>query len=235
MYAQLDPSKIIETIARLKARIHDRFPDADLGHVCGELLRIGEANAARISRIHRPNLLLRTGVILLILAAVGLLLRFVFAAFNLKLGEDLSSVVQTIDAAIETLVFLSAGILFLVTFEARLKRQRAILAIHELRALAHIVDMHQLTKDPDTTSESFSATTASPERKLTRAQLSRYLDYCSEMLSLVSKIAALYAQNIIDPVVLSAVDQIEDLTTRLSSKIWQKIMILEQMMGREQA
>jgi hypothetical protein len=34
MYAQLDPSKIIETIARLKARIHDRFPDADLGHVC---------------------------------------------------------------------------------------------------------------------------------------------------------------------------------------------------------
>jgi hypothetical protein len=31
-------------------------------------------------------------------------------------------------------------------------------------------------------------------------------------------------------VVLSAVDQIEDLTTRLSGKIWQKIMILEQMM-----
>jgi hypothetical protein len=235
MYAQLDPSKIIETIARLKARIHDRFPDADLGHVCADLLRIGETNAARIARIHRPNLLLRTGVIFLILAAVGLLVRFVIAAFNLKLGDDLSSVVQTIDAAIETLVFLSAGILFLVTLEARLKRQRAINAIHELRALAHIVDMHQLTKDPDTTAESYAASSASPERTLTRAQLSRYLDYCSEMLSLVSKVAALYAQNIIDPVVLSAVDQIEDLTTRLSGKIWQKIMILEQMMGRERA
>src|SRR5262245_34970935 len=171
MYAQLDPSKIIETIARLKARIHDRFPDADLGHVCGDLLRNGETNAARIARIQRPNLFLRTGVILLNLAAVGLLVPFVVAANYLNLGDGLSSVVQTIDAAIETLVFLSAGILFLVTLEMRLKRQRAILAIHELRALAHIVDMHQLTKDPDTTSESFSATTASPERKLSRAQL----------------------------------------------------------------
>jgi len=57
--------------------------------------------------------------------------------------------------------------------------------------------------------------------------LTRYLDYCSEMLALVSKIAALFAQNIEDPVVLAAVNDLESLTQGLSGKIWQKIMILD--------
>jgi hypothetical protein len=57
--------------------------------------------------------------------------------------------------------------------------------------------------------------------------LIRYLDYCSEMLSLTGKIAALYAQNFRDAVVLSAVNELENLTTGLSRKIWQKIMIVD--------
>jgi hypothetical protein len=58
-------------------------------------------------------------------------------------------------------------------------------------------------------------------------ELTRYLDYCSEMLSLTSKLAALYAQNLPDPVVIDAVNEIESLTTNLSQKIWQKITILD--------
>ena len=56
----------------------------------------------------------------------------------------------------------------------------------------------------------------------------RYLDYCSEMLSLTGKLAALYMQNMRDPIVIESVNEIEDLTTSLSRKIWQKIMILNQ-------
>ena len=37
-----------------------------------------------------------------------------------------------------------------------------------------------------------------------RFELSRYLDYCSEMLSLTAKLAALYAQNLPDPVIIEA-------------------------------
>jgi hypothetical protein len=59
-------------------------------------------------------------------------------------------------------------------------------------------------------------------------ELGRYLDYCSEMLSLLGKIAALYAQYTTDSAALAAVDQIEDLTSGLSRKIWQKIMMLHQ-------
>jgi hypothetical protein len=54
----------------------------------------------------------------------------------------------------------------------------------------------------------------------------RYLDCCSELLSLNGKLAALYAQRMDDPFILAAVDDVEDLNGGFSSKIWQKIMIL---------
>ena len=86
-----------------------------------------------------------------------------------------------------------------------------------------------LTKDPDRLGNGGVDTPSSPERPLGRFELGRYLDYCSEMLALLGKIAALYAQGTNDPVALSAVDQIEDLTSSLAQKIWQKIVILHQL------
>ena len=47
------------------------------------------------------------------------------------------------------------------------------------------------------------------------------------MLSLVGKLAALYVEKFDDGVALAAVDSIEDLTTGLSRKIWQKITLVE--------
>ena len=61
---------------------------------------------------------------------------------------------------------------------------------------------------------------------MTRPELGRYLDYCSELLSLTSKIAALFVERFNDPVTLSAVNEIESLTAGLSRKIWQKISML---------
>ena len=46
------------------------------------------------------------------------------------------------------------------------------------------------------------------------------------MLSLTGKVAALYVQRFDDPVALQAVNEVEDLTTGLCRKIWQKVMIL---------
>jgi len=119
--------------------------------------------------------------------------------------------------------------LFLVTVEARVKRSRALLALHELRTIAHVIDMHQLTKDPSLLRGDAILTPSSPRRRMSFFELTRYLDYCSEMLSLTGKIAALYAQELRDAVVLSAVNEIEVLTTALSRKIWQKIMILQKV------
>ncbi|HUE38002.1 MAG TPA: hypothetical protein VMR29_00760, partial [Candidatus Binatia bacterium] len=63
----------------------------------------------------------------------------------------------------------------------------------------------------------------------------RYLDYCSEMLSIVSKIAALYVQDLRDTLTLSAVDEVESLTAGLSRKVWQKIAIIDRDAARPTA
>ena len=146
--------------------------------------------------------------------------------------ESFADFVQAVDAGINDIVFVGIAILFLVTLEGRIKRKQALGAIHELRSLAHIIDMRRLMKDPEIILTGGPATKSSPKRTMTTFEMSRYLDYCSEMLSLIGKVAALYAQRFNDPVALSAVDEIEDLTTGLSRKIWRKIMIINQSSGK---
>ena len=97
--------------------------------------------------------------------------------------------------------------------------------------MAHIIDMHQLTKDPERISGAPVKDTANAKRPQNPAELIRYLDYCSDLLALISKIAALYVQNFDDPVTLSAVNEVENLTNGLSRKIWQKIMIFDRILA----
>jgi hypothetical protein len=110
--------------------------------------------------------------------------------------------------------------------ERRIKRTRALEALHELRVIAHVIDMHQLQKDPDRAAARVPDTSASPKDQLTPGELARYLDYCSELLSLTGKVAALYMQEMTDSATLAAANEIEALTSGLSRKIWQKLMIL---------
>jgi hypothetical protein len=92
--------------------------------------------------------------------------------------------------------------------------------------------MHQLTKDPEWVVTPGEAVPAARARH-DRFELSRYLDYCSEMLSITGKIAALYIQDFDDDVALAAVNEVENLTTGLSRKIWQKLMIVFAMGRRK--
>ena len=182
-----------------------------------------QKRSAWIAKPHK-SLRLTIGVLVAIIVAA---LVFVVANSTLpRNGFDLVVLVQVSEAGINVSILLSAAILFLVTAEARIKRARALKAIHELRALAHVIDMHQLTKDPERLLAGGIETPSSPKQNLSASQLIRYLDYCSEMLSLIGKLAALYVQKFDDPVALGAVNEVEALTTGLSRKIWQKIMIL---------
>jgi hypothetical protein len=144
-----------------------------------------------------------------------------------------SDIVQMLEAAFNSLLLVGATVIFLVTLESRIKRRRALQALHELRVIAHIIDMHQLTKDPERMHVQGPDTKSSPKRTMTNFELNRYLDYCSEMLSLSGKIAALYVQDFPDAHVVAAVNDIEDLTSGLSRKIWQKIMILDEAQERK--
>jgi uncharacterized membrane protein YccC len=189
-----------------------------------ELQDIAEETVARTRWIQSPHLPLRFAALVLSLSIIALVILMVKNIHQFQF-DDYTNFIQALEASISSVVFIGAAILFLMTWENRIKRRRALRAIHELRALAHIIDMHQLTKDPESYFTPQQTTTL--KRAMTPFQLNRYLDYCSESLALISKIAALYVQGFQDPVLLDAVDDVEDLTAGFSRKIWQKLTILE--------
>lgn len=227
MYRNLNPEQIVETVRRLKDRVEERFPKSGLGKVAAELHEVAIDAVARTESIDRPHIGLRAASFVIIAALVGALAAILYK-MRIDVGEwTWLSLIQVLESAINDIVLLGAGLFFLLTWEVRVKRHRALKAIHELRALAHIIDMHQLTKDPHVMLDDGPRTATSPMRGLSRYQLARYLDYCSEMLSVIGKLAALYVQRFDDQVALAAVDGIEDLTNGLSRKIWQKIAMIE--------
>ena len=228
-YGELRSAPVRATIVQLERRIHERFPGSGLGRLAGELATLAGQNEAVVERLRHPLWWLRalTGVAIAAVVAVSLWAGRLFVRMAAGGIGGATDLVQGIDAAINELIFLSLVVLFLASLETRLKRRTALRMLHRLRSIAHVVDMHQLTKDPDHALRPVDATPSSPARSLSREQLARYLDYCSEMLALTSKLAALHAQHLQDPVVLNAVNDVESLTADLSRKIWQKITILD--------
>ncbi|HJS74724.1 MAG TPA: hypothetical protein VJ921_10580 [Vicinamibacteria bacterium] len=236
MYRSIRAEKVIDTASSLRARVHARFPESGLRGVADELLETARQTQERCDAISRPNVPLRVGVGVLLVAGILGIAAIVFAKVRLTESFwDVSNFVEGAEALLADLVFLGAGIAFLISLETRIKRRRILAAVNELRAFAHIIDMHQLTKDPEMVFGRSPPTEVSPVRNMTAIELNRYLDYCSEMLSIVSKIGALYVQSFPDSQALTAVDEIEGLTNGLSRKIWQKIMILDRYLDRDSA
>jgi hypothetical protein len=226
-YQTLNAACIVETLLRLEHRIGERFPGSSLAAVCRELIGMAETVQQRSVAIASPHYLLRTAVFLVM--AVGLAgLLFVAFQVNVQVGTiEIFSVFQGVEAAMNIVVLSGAVLFFLVSLETRIKRRRSLRDLHRFRSVAHVIDMHQLTKDPSTILGGGAPTASSPKRAMSRFELTRYLNYCSEMLSLTNKLAALYAQHLPDPVIIDAVNDIEELTTNLCNKIWQKITIVD--------
>ena len=211
------PERITETLGLLEARIEKRFgADSGLLEVCRHLTVFSKDTAQVIDDIARPMWGLRVSLGGLVLLAV---VAGVYTIANLRISFanlSVSDLVQVLEATTSEVIVIGGGLFFLVSIETRVKRARVVDAINKLREVAHIIDMKQLTKDPD-----------SPDQTLSDLELGRYLDYCSEMLSLVSKIGVLYITRFDDTEATQSVNQLETLVTGLSAKIWQKISILQ--------
>lgn len=226
-YRQLDEAQITQTLEELRDRIAARFPEANLRRLAEQLLAVSREASACATYLRRPNWTLRIVAGLAIVALLALLAGVAGVTMRAPVQMDIANLIQTIEAGVNDVVFFGIAVFFVLSIETRAKRRRALAMLHQLRSFAHIVDMHQLTKDPERLMAKSPA--ASPDRPqpTSGADLGKYLDFCSELLSLVSKIAALLVQNFNDDHVLAGVNEIESLTTGLSSKIWQKITILE--------
>jgi hypothetical protein len=228
MFDELKLDQILRTLGGLRARIEERFPGSGLGQVAGSLHAVGEDLAPLLERARRPRWLAR-GLLVVAIVFIGGVLLLLTQRFRM-LSVDVQGIgglLQAIEAAAQDLIFLSLATYFLFTIDSRVRRRASLRALHRLRSIVHIVDMHQLTKDPEHLLAPGMTTASSPERRMTRFELARYLDYCSELLSIASKLAALHAQYLNDPVVLAAVTDVETLASNLANKMWQKIVILD--------
>lgn len=227
-YTELNVDRILKTLETLQLRIQERFPGSGLGQVNNELLQVAGNVRNLVEHLRRPiwpvRLVVMVGIVLVVALAAGAV------HMSLRISPQINGIsdwLQGLESATNELIFLAIALFFLGSLENRLKRFVALRALHRLRSIAHVVDMHQLTKDPAHLLQVENSRVFIPDRSMTPYELTRYLDYCSELLSIVSKLAALHVQYLNDPVVLNAVNDLENLAHGLSNKIWQKIMILD--------
>jgi len=230
---RLEAEPVLTTLHQVRDRIGARFPERGLYGASGDLLqlagKVADSSASNRNRLRTVRLASRG------LIAVVLLLTL--TAFGFALGSAVSEGgpehdvewLSLVESGVNDLVFAAVAVWFLFTVPERMRRSESLALLHELRSLAHIIDMHQLNKDPERLRSSFTPTPASPAMDLSYEELEHYLDYCSELLSLVGKTAALCAEESRDTVVLDTVSGIETLTIGMSRKIWQKISILNEV------
>jgi hypothetical protein len=232
-YSELRADAIQKTLRTLEARVRERFPGRGLAQVAGELGDVADRHVDRLKHVEAPNLKLR--LLIAIVLAAGLF-AIAFGVIQkvrmLTAAPDEIYSFEGVEAIVNIALLVAAGVWFLLNLETRWKRERALAGLHELRSIAHIIDMHQLTKDPTSLVNNANRTQSSPERDLTAFELLRYLDYCAEMLSLTGKLAALYMQKLRDPVIIDAANDIEALTSGFSQKIWLKIALVESEVRR---
>lgn len=231
-YSELQPEKIESTARELAVRVAERFPDNGISRVSGALAQlsskhIGYAGAA--ARRNWPMQIVSVLIVLAGLAGAGWGVWQLLELFGMDAREIGS--IQGLDSVLNIMIVTGAAIWFVLNLESRQRQARVLARLHELRALAHVIDMHQLRKDPTTY---YRAPTAhSPNRDLTEASLMAYLDYCAEMLAIIGKLAALYMQKTSDSVVIDAANDIEALAGGFSQKIWLKINVLQPLAEME--
>ena len=170
---RLQEDRIVDTVARLQRRISDRFPGSSLASLCGDLREVAEQASERSAWIGNPIRSLRvagyTTAFVLITFFFGFVVYELQPAPNVQRDVtskvELTDLISAIEAGINIIILLALAMWFFVGLETRIKRRRAIAAVHELRSLSNVI---------------------------------------------------------------AVVSEVEQLSTGLSQKIWQKIMILNQ-------
>lgn len=231
----LDASSVRATVVRLDQRIGARFPTRNLRVLPGQLIQVidhlQQRQATWRSRRRALELACR---LLIALTVVGLLVGLVLIATQTTPSDEPQgwAWLSVFESLVNDVVFAGIAVYFLWALPERLQRRGDLATLQRLRSLAHVIDMHQLTKDPERLRDDFHSTAQTVPLGLTAIELANYLDYCSELLSMVGKTAALFGEDTEDRITLSTITGIEDLTNQLSGKIWTKIGLLPSAVRR---
>ena len=214
---QLDPARIIETAEKLARSIGASLPGSVLAGLAVELVRIARDTDRQVRQARRPILVIRIASVTAIgcgLLGIGFLLNRIH--FRWEFGSTFTELFEVTGAAVNFLVMLSGALWFLVTFENRVKCNRALASIQELREFIHVVDATQLYYTPDMYDEGGSSA-----NKLRRFDHT-YLLYCSQILGLVGNLAALHTRGAAGDSIMRASADVEMFATALTGKLYNK-------------
>lgn len=223
------------TARKLVGRIDERFSDCELKRLAQKVEKTVANSRRRLRGPYALGFLVRLVIWPCVFAALGAI---AYGVYSLDLKVQINNggeFVQGLDSSLQVMIMVAAGTWFFLTLGHRLVRNRLLKAVQELRALVHMIDLLQLDKDPDRLSRKEGENTpTSPQlgKVSTPFLLSRYLDYCSELLSLVSKVAALYSEQVKDPVVLSELSEIEALTIQYRLTIGTKMASISNLTAK---
>lgn len=128
---------------------------------------------------------------------------------------SLSDIFQGLDAVTNLAVASILSWWALWRLEQRRRDKLLGAYFSELVALAHVIDLHQLFKDPKGT-----------EVKLSQQELYYYFDYCCDLLAILSKIGVIYGQEYREEAATKHVADLQELCSDLSRRIGQKIELL---------
>ncbi len=118
--------------------------------MAGQVTALARISAGRAHDLSRPNMALRIAIASLIVAGVAAQVAAARFLHVRPTDLDAPALVQGLEAAVNLLLLFGGAVWFLLSVETRWRSAtRALAALHELRSLAHVIDMHQLTKDPD--------------------------------------------------------------------------------------
>jgi len=226
-YERLEADAVLETAKRLQARIQARFPDRNLGRVAERLVAVASDVERAAARTLPIRILRVTGLIVIGILVAASIISLVAVLIELvRTSGSALAWLSALETIINDVVYVGIAVIFLWLLPGHLERRRILGELHRLRSLAHVIDMHQLTKDPERFAAAFRPTAETVEVGLSPIEMANYLDYCSELLSLVAKTAAVYAERSTDPAVLATISDVENLTTGMARKIWQKLGLI---------
>jgi len=179
---KLDADAVARTIDLLCRRVEERFPDsgsrASAGSSQGSRADAGEGGGDR-----RPSPLCVAVVLLIVLIAT--LLAGTLASLKKPREPVERSSSSSPGVRDQRRRADGSGHLLPGHVETRIKRRRALAALRELQRWPTSSNMHQLTKIRNGSWPRPGI--RGPAPRLMRFELSRYLDYCSEMLSITAR------------------------------------------------
>jgi hypothetical protein len=148
---QLAAGHVGTTVAHLERRIFARFGERGLTKAArdlGQLVVLVQSRADQSRERLRRTTLAARAVGILIVAATLVALAFSLRSVVVDGLARTADWVPFVESVINDLVFAAIAVVFLWAFPERLERRTLLRLLHRLRSLAHVIDMHQLSKDP---------------------------------------------------------------------------------------